>query len=69
MVKDVSMIVSFPSMRSEESNGEYDPPPKKIMSLRMMVGKIMIGNRKGLHVIKELPRSQMIHIGIVHDSY
>lgn len=55
MAKDLSMRESFPSMRSEDSDGEDDPPPKKNISLRMMAGKVMAGNRKGLQAIKELP--------------
>ncbi|EMS65738.1 putative cyclic nucleotide-gated ion channel 17 [Triticum urartu] len=55
MAKDLSMRESFHSMRSEDSDGEDDPPPKKNISLRMMAGKVMAGNRKGLQAIKELP--------------
>uniref|UniRef100_A0ACD5ZB06 Uncharacterized protein n=1 Tax=Avena sativa TaxID=4498 RepID=A0ACD5ZB06_AVESA len=55
MAKDLSMRESFPSMRSDDSNGEDDPPPKKNLSLKMMAGKVMAGNRKGLQAIKELP--------------
>ncbi|XP_047082792.1 cyclic nucleotide-gated ion channel 17-like [Lolium rigidum] len=55
MAKDLSMRESFPSMRSDDSDGEEDPPPKKNVSLKMMAGKIMAGNRKGLQAIKELP--------------
>ncbi|KAM3224331.1 hypothetical protein ACQJBY_057616 [Aegilops geniculata] len=55
MAKDLSMRESFNSVRSEDSDGEDDPPPKKNISLRMMAGKVMAGNRKGLQAIKELP--------------
>jgi cyclic nucleotide gated channel len=56
MAKDLSMRESFPSMGSDDSDGEEeDPLPKKNVSLKMMAGKIMAGNRKGLHAIKELP--------------
>ena len=55
MAKDLSMRESFNSVRSEDSDGLDDPPPKKNISLRMMAGKVMAGNRKGLQAIKELP--------------
>ena len=55
MAKDLSMRESFVSVRSDDSDGEDVPPPKKNVSLKMMAGKIMAGNRKGLQAITELP--------------
>lgn len=51
MARDLSMRESFCSMRSDDSNGEDDSPPKQNLSM-----KIMSGSRKGPQNMKELPK-------------
>nr|BAD19100.1 cyclic nucleotide-gated calmodulin-binding ion channel-like [Oryza sativa Japonica Group]BAD19870.1 cyclic nucleotide-gated calmodulin-binding ion channel-like [Oryza sativa Japonica Group] len=51
MARDLSMRESFCSMRSDDSNGEDDSPPKQNLAM-----KIMSGSRKGPQNMKELPK-------------